>query len=193
MPHPERTTAGDPYFLSVRRWLDSGKKLKPTTTVKALGSVRVPDRSAHPVEIFIDTVITNNEERTVEQAARRLAPSLRLKQYRYTGLMTDRTTELLSSLTFFNPNKEIAYVRKNNALFAWDSGEKRLRETTKSVLVGVTLLRRDEPDTAGEALGKGCQTGVCYDCRVVSAEKLLREDVCEVFCNPHSSLLERML
>jgi hypothetical protein len=145
-----------------------------------------------PVEIFIDTIITNNEERTVEQAARRAEPSITLKQYKYIGLQSDRSAELLSALSFFNPNKEVAYVRQKGEFLKWNSDKKKLEKASHPPLKGVSLLRRDEPDTGGAALGKGSETGVCYDCRNIDEAKLLRTDVCEVFCNPHSSILERM-
>ncbi len=193
MPHPERTTLGDPYFLSVLRWIETKGRVQSDANASTPLSVHtINTRAPHAVEIFIDTVITNNEERTVEQAARRLEPSLALKQYRYVGLMEDRVTELLSTLSFFNPNKEIAYVRRRGSIYRWNTEKRELAATENRVLSGITFLRRDEPDTAAIRLGKGAETGICYDCRCVSAEKLMRRDITEVFCNPHASSLEIM-
>ena len=194
MPHPERTALGDPYFLSVQRWLQT--RTKPSAA--ALPNVSdvqsaAATRAALHAEIFIDTVITNNEERTVEQAARRIEPSLRLKQYRYVGLPSDRCSELLSGLSFFNPNKEIAYVRKNGSMYRWDSERKELTATSKKVLSGISLLRRDEPDRGAAKLGRGAETGICYDCSDVTREQLLKKDLSEVFCNPHASKLEVLI
>lgn len=143
-------------------------------------------------EIFIDTIITNNEERTVEQAARRLEPSLTVKQYRYVGLQEDRAPELLSQLSFFNPNKEIAYVRRNGSMLRFERNGKKLVPASTSILSGISLLRRDQPDTRGSALGKGCETGICYDCRDISDDRLRSSKLCEVFCNPNSSTLETL-
>lgn len=192
MPHPERTELGDRYFQSIRLWIENRKRTPSAFTPRKSGSLDVHTRDPMPIEIFIDTIITNNEERTVEQAARRAEPSIKLKQYKYVGLTSDRTKELLSVLSFFNPNKEIAYVRQNGQFLKWNSDKKKLEEASHDPLKGVSLLRRDEPDTGASALGKGTETGVCYDCRNVDEGKLLRTDVCEVFCNPHSSTLERL-
>ena len=194
MPHPERTPNGDPYFLSILAWFEKGKaKHRPElNNAREPGAFRVPGRPPMNAEIFIDTIITNNEERTVEQAARRMEPSLRLKQYRFIGLKRDRTKSLLTHLSFFNPNKEIAYVRSGAKWRKWNADKKILEEALHPVFKGIPLLRRDEPDTAGNALGDGAETGVCYDCREVEEAKLLRPEVCEVFCNPHASTLERM-
>jgi phosphoribosylformylglycinamidine synthase len=197
MPHPERTPLGDPYFLSIRKWIESGKakgqKGKKAKDDRSQSSLRVPSRDPMPVEIFIDTIITNNEERTVEQASRRIEPTVRLKQYKYVGLKEDRARELLSSLSFFNPHKEVAYVRQNGQIHSWDSDASVLKPAAHGILKGIALLRRDEPDTGAAGMGDGAETGVCYDCREVTEDKLLQPAVCEVFCNPHSSSLERML
>lgn len=197
MPHPERTPLGDPYFLSIRKWIESemarGQKGKKVKCVPTQSSVHVPTRDPMPIEIFIDTIITNNEERTVEQAARRIEPTVRLKQYKYVGLKADRARELLSSLSFFNPHKELAYVRQNGQMHSWDCDASVLNPVAHGILKGIALLRRDEPDTGAAGLGAGAETGVCYDCREVTEDKLLQSAVCEVFCNPHSSNLERLV
>ena len=204
MPHPERTTNGDPYFLSVRRWIEERlsversipQPLSPSDRIRA-GTFHfppsTPQRAPMPIELFIDTIITNNEERTVEQAVRRIEPSIRLKQYRYVGLRSDRTVELLSSFSFFNPHKDIAYVRQHGEMRKWDARRKSLEPTSKDILAGISLLRRDEPDVLALSIGTGAETGVCYDCRDVTEEKLLKKEVCEVFCNPHASTLERIV
>ncbi len=199
MPHPERTTNGDPYFLSVLKWIQTrktanGKRKAGKETLKKLPatSCQLPARHCMPTELYIDTIITNNEERTVEQAARRIEPKLRLKQYRFVGLSDDRTQALLSSLSFFNPNKEVAYVRTRGVFHKWNPDLHTLDKCTQPVLKGVSLLRRDEPDTGASALGSGSETGVCYDCREVGETSVLKTDICEVFCNPHSSTLERL-
>lgn len=192
MPHPERTELGDAYFTSIASWLQR-KALVPAVLSKAKTSM-IDIRSRHPMktEIFIDTIITNNEERTVEQAARRVVPELRLKQYRYSGLSENSAAELLSSLSFFNPHKEIAYLRIGGVFHLWNAEKRTSEKMDRSPLKGVSLLRRNEPDTGAASLGEGAQTGICYDCREVTDEKLFCSDVCEVFCNPHAATLERL-
>jgi phosphoribosylformylglycinamidine synthase len=193
MPHPERTTLGDPYFISVRQWIEAKKPLKQEAMKRpSVKPQSVPMRDQFTEEIFIDTIITNNEERTVEQAARRILLNLRLKQYKYFGLPKPRAATLLSSLSFFNPNKEIAYVRSSSGWMKWNPDAKALIPTTHTVLKGISLLRRDEPDAGGASLGDGAQSGVCYDCREADESSVLRQDVCEIFCNPHSSTLQRI-
>ncbi len=195
MPHPERTPLGDPYFLSILQWMKKSDHYLPRklqSTRAGRNSPHIEVRSPLPIEIFIDTIITNNEERTVEQAARRIAPEIVLKQYRYIGLHADDSTQLLSQLSFFNPNKEIAYVKHAGILQRWDPAARRPVPSSNNIFSGTTLLRRDLPDMKGSGIGKGAETGVCYDCRSIDPKKLYEPTLCEVFCNPHSSTLEVM-
>ncbi len=196
MPHPERTPLGDPYFLSILQWMKkrSAHRLPMEEESRRTGKnfAHIGDRKPLPVEIFIDTIITNNEERTVEQAARRVAPEIVLKQYRYIGLHADNSSLLLSKLSFFNPNKEIAYMKRAGVLHRWDSSARKAVPLSKNIFSGTALLRRDFPDMTGSSIGEGAETGICYDCRSIDPKKLYEPTLCEVLCNPHSSTLEAM-
>ncbi len=194
MPHPERTEKGDPYFASMKKWMEKGKKSESKLVAAPSQISELSTRSPHALEIFIDTIITNNEERTVEQAARRLVPGLKLKQLRYLALSNKEPASVLKTISLFNPNKEIAYVRREGGqLTKWNSALK-IEENSDIRLLqgGVSLLRRDEPDTGANALGKGSETGICYVCSGVSESDLQRSDVQEIFANPHASTLERL-
>lgn len=199
MPHPERADGGGPYFASVREWIVRGKKkatIGSPPPVDALGASAVPKRSPRDVEIFIDTIIVNNEERTVEQTARRIAPELRLKQWKYFSIPAEAMQAVLSDLSIFNPHKERAYIRRGRRISRWQAETKReepLADDARARLfAGVLLLRRDVPDTGADGLGSGAQTGICYGCSDVSEDALLRRPLLEIFANPHASVLERM-
>lgn len=190
MPHPERTDRGDAYFLSLHSWMKRHARTPSTIDTAKPTAVYVNERPQMPVEIFIDTIITNNEERTVEQAAKRLVPTLKLRQFRYISLQKDDSKDLLSSLSFFNPHKEVAYLRIGGKFFQWNAARKKTETIDKPILSGISLLRRNEPDTTGLSLGAGVQTGICYDCRDAEESALLQSNVCHVFGNPHASSLE---
>lgn len=192
MPHPERTPLGDPYFQSVREWITAKKSHRGTLSMALPQPMSVNSRHAPATEIFIDTIITNNEERTVEAALRRLEPRVRLKQYRYLAPTVKTVEQICGTLSLYNPNKEVAYVRKNGKFSRWNATSKTLEETTHAVLCGTSVLRRDEPDTGALSLGKGSETGVCYDCRSIDDTFLSNRGLLEVLGNPHSSVLERM-
>jgi len=194
MPHPERTPNGKPYFESMMRWIArSAPHPGPLPLREGGNSWDVPVRLPRKTEIFIGTIITNNEERTVEQAARRVLPSLKLTQLKYLSPGSASAESILSHLSHFNPNKEWAVVRQGGTFLRWDPEHKSLVTAEKFPLKdAVTFLRRDEPDTGAGAIGEGSETGVCYICRGVGENDLLKRQVLEVFGNPHASTLERL-
>lgn len=204
MPHPERTTNGVPYFVSVKKWIETRKTSPPPAPPprgEGSSSWTIGNRKSRDVEIFVGTIITNNEERTVEQAARRVLKNLALTQLKYLSPAKKSPESILSHLALFNPNKETAVVRKGGKFFKWDSDAKALMPLEKSPLASaVSFLRRDEPDTGAGALGepfdsaqgRGSETGVCYVCRGVEEKDLLKREVLEIFANPHASTLERI-
>lgn len=195
MPHPERTENGLPYFVSMRKWLERvvSARTKAVTGTSKHADWIIPNRHPKNVELFIETIITNNEERTVEQTARRYVPSLTLKQWKYFSISEKAISGLLRDLTVFNANKERAVLRRGSALTKWNAATKKEEIATNDVLQGIALLRRDIPDTGAAGLGKGSETGVCYVCKEIDESTLFQPQVLEVFCNPHASTLERIL
>ncbi|MBI3336512.1 hypothetical protein HYZ98_03020 [Candidatus Peregrinibacteria bacterium] len=114
------------------------------------------------VEIFIDTVITNNEERSLEQLLKKYLPAIQLKQYRY--CRCEDSKEFLSHISNYNPNKEIAYVGR-----------------TALDLSGICFIRFDENPNEG----------IFYVCKNVKAEELEKEEIKNIFANPHASTITR--
>lgn len=188
MPHPERTLNGAPYFAAMKKWIETKKKIQDArykedarhmSHINELGEAKPAS-----IELFIDTVITNNEERTVEAAARRVKPELRLKQLKYIPLEGE-PGEYLKHIANFNPNKEIAYVRRLKKLTHWDSAAKREEDSTSNLLEGTMILRRDEPFEAND------DPGICYVIQGLDVPHN-ESDLLEIFGNPHASTLVRL-
>jgi len=192
MPHPERTDNGDPYFASLRRWIEKG----PRTTVPVkniLTPITIGTHVTGNVELFIDTIIVNNEERTVEQTARRMVPSLKLKQWKYFCIPQEAVSRALADLTIFNPNKERAFIRSGKDIKRWKADGKADEKADARLFAGTLFLRRDIPDTGADAFGKGAETGIAYGIGGISEQDISSNSgLLEVFCNPHSSVLERL-
>ncbi len=189
MPHPERTPNGMPYFASMKKWIEKGMKRKGDSGLKNISSaqefVQLPNAAPASIEVFIDTVITNNEERTVEAAARRIEPELRLKQLKYIPLK-EEPSEYLRHIAHFNPNKEIAYVRRGKSLTRWNAQKKCEDASSSTLLSGFALLRRDEPF---ERVG---DPGICYVINGIDEQKMCSKGMLEIFGNPHASTLMRL-
>lgn len=189
MPHPERTPNGQPYFESLRKWIETkGRTPYAGTALSASTTLDLPEQEPADVEIFIDTIITNNEERTVEQAAHRVLPNLRLKQLRYMAPKSAKPDELLRRISLFNPNKEVAYVRQQGVMYKWDADAKKLEKAESHPITGEVLLRVDDPDTGSTSIGGGV-TGVCYVCTNCSKDDLRKPKSVEIFANLHASSL----
>jgi phosphoribosylformylglycinamidine synthase len=190
MPHPERAReGGQPFFNSIREWIVAGKGKARSRNAAAPGTWSVPARAAKGTEIFIETIIVNNEERTVEQAGKRVAPALRLKQWKYLSVPDSVVKDVLADLTVFNANKERAIVRRGQKFSKWDASSKKEEALAKEPFDGKrVLLRRDIPDTS--SWGAGSETGVAYGIEGVVDNDLQNRALLEVFGNPHSSTLE---
>ncbi|MEK7562817.1 MAG: phosphoribosylformylglycinamidine synthase I [Patescibacteria group bacterium] len=188
MPHPERTTNGAPYFAAMKKWIESKKGIQKSQRIQRIQRIQRNDQlqvaQGISTELFIDTIITNNEERTVEAAARRAEPELRLKQLKYIPLSGD-PSEYLKHIANFNPNKEIAYVRRGKKLTRWDASSKKEEDSSSSILEGIMLLRKDEPFETDR------DSGVCYVISGMPSDKM-PSNLLEIFGNPHASTLTRL-
>ncbi len=199
MPHPERAQGnGEKYFASMVQWIGerserSQKGQKSQRKVVSQNHMQLPVRSSKNVEVFIETIITNNEERTVEQAARRVAPTLKLKQWKYFSVPEETISKLFSDLTVFNANKEKAIIKRGEKLTHWIASSKSEQQMSSDSFKSKTvLLRRDIPDTGAGSLGEQSETGVAYGIGNISDQELHSANLLEVFCNPHASTLERL-
>lgn len=189
MPHPERTIVGDPYFISMKNWVENGRGGGLSADLLELNDIKLSDHEKRDTEIFIDTIIVNNEERTIEQAARRVASDIQIKQLKYFSSKEMKPQEVLSILSLFNPNKEIAYIKRGQNVTKWNPDSKQEEETSSPLQKGITVLRRDDPDTGSRILGKDAISGICYVLGNINEQQLCTGKLSEVFANPHASTL----
>ncbi len=200
MPHPERTRNGDLFFQSLGIWLQE-RGHSTSTTNYALHTTNspstipsVPLRTPIPenaVEIFIDTVITNNEERTIEATLRKIHPHVSLKQFRYIALKEENPHSVLHNIALFNPHRDIAYVRSGEQWFHWRNAEHTLEPLHNTErFQGTMLLRRNGEEKEKEK--KESVTGTCYLCCHIDEQKLYSKEVLEILANPHASTMVRL-
>lgn len=208
MPHPERAQGGgDAYFVSMRQWMERGPhfatqlhgrrraargRQNGQMSVVLQDRERLPVSSTANVEIFIEAIITNNEERTVERAARRIIPSLALRQWKYLSVEESAVRNVLSDLTVFNSNKERAFLRRGKLFSQWDNGNKS-EAAISSFFAGTILIRRDIPDAGCSEFINGAETETAYGIENISEQELCSSRMLEVFANPHASTLERLI
>lgn len=198
MPHPERTQNGKPYFDSMKKWIEQHQNnQKIPMPQRITDPFDVSGRKPKDLEIFIDTIIVNNEERTVELTAKRYAQNVKVKQWKYLAPTAFTPEQTLSNLSVFNSNKERAFIRRGSIITRWNHENKSedaiSAEHADLFYRGIALLRRDIPDTGAVGLGEGSETGVCSYLDGVGDDVIQNRQFLEVFCNPHSSILERLV
>lgn len=197
MPHPERAQGGgDAYFESAKMWMEGAQKTsmeqRKQKNVVAQGYVQLNVRAPKNVDIFIESIITNNEERTMEQVARKVAPDVRLKQWKYLSVGEASVQNVLSDLAVFNSNKERAFLRRGKRFSRWNA-QKKTEDTSSSFFAGTLLMRRDIPDTGAVVLGEKAESGIVYGIEGISEQELCSSKLHEIFANPHASTLERLV
>lgn len=194
MPHPERTMNGDSFFRSMKGWIEnrSSSTVVENNNRSTSVSIDVGSRQPKAIEIFIDTKIVNNEERTVEATARSFAPRIQIRQMKYVSISSAEPKKVLDDIARFNPNKEMAFIRRNGVMHAWDSDSKTEDVCEDFLAENRALLRIDNPDTGAYSSDMSSQSGVCYLLSGVSDEDLLNTSLLEVFANPHASTLEEL-
>jgi len=162
MPHPERTEVGDPIFQSIREYIGKSFEIKkpegvqmdkPAFDVGEVGSYDSPD-----IEVFVDTVITDNEERTIESAIHNLGfNEAKLKKLLYYGIKTDGQVDavetadaLLKSGEIVNMAKEMPLVKINDKYYSFDPAD-GLSEVDEKEAPGESYLTFNKEDTVGES------------------------------------------
>lgn len=143
MPHPERTINGQPIFDSLAEYLNNNtRKLKHVNKVKPVPQKHenLTQKKTKPdIVITVKLVITDNEERTMENAAKRMGlKDIQLKKRIYFGLSLNTKKDLLSVATkiirsgeLLNLNKEVPTIYIKDKVYKYDktSGlhEKKLK------------------------------------------------------------------
>lgn len=160
MPHPERTEVGDPIFESIREYIGKSFEItkpadvimdKPAFEVGEVGNYSKPD-----IEVFVDTVITDNEERTLEAAIHDLGfNEARLKKLLYYGIKTDGSVDavetanaLLKTGEIVNMAKEMPLIKINDKYYSFDP-ETGLSESSEQETSGESYLTFNKEDTVG--------------------------------------------
>jgi phosphoribosylformylglycinamidine synthase len=162
MPHPERTEVGDPVFESMNAYIGKSFEIvKPEGVLMEKPAFETPGASEYSkpdIEVFVDTVITDNEERTLEAAIHNLGyGDAKLKKLLYYGIKTDSSTnkietanELLKSGEIVNMAKEIPLIKIEGKFYSFDP-EEGLIETDKTLVQGESYLTFNKEDTVGES------------------------------------------
>jgi len=137
MPHPERTVEGDPIFASMAAYIKKDFSVRAPSSAKkkyksGFREQKIDIYNEKPqIEMLVEMVITDNEERTIEHAIKNMGfKDIELKKYSYFGIKTKSNkaldklaVELIRSGELINTNKEIPHIKINNQWHEYDANK----------------------------------------------------------------------
>lgn len=170
MPHPERTEVGDPIFDSMRRYIEDKKyfciktdlvKKETTWNEKPLTSYEEkPDYT-----FLISLIITDNEERTIEQAFRQIGfNDMQLKKSVYVGVNLEKNPPgidaekslletIIRSNEIMNSNKEMVRITtKDGRMFTYDNAKGIVPFESTGSSTNTNLLVLDPDNYTGKGI-----------------------------------------
>jgi len=163
MPHPERTENGQAIFDSMKDYISKSfsiaKKESLITHRDATEKDTVMNYEKPTIEILVDSVITDNEERTLEHAIHNMGFSnLRLKKRKYFGIklnsnnnMKEIAKQLIDSGELVNLAKEIPTIVIGEKSYRYEKSD--LVETNmENNLMGNSYLVFNNEDMDGESI-----------------------------------------
>jgi phosphoribosylformylglycinamidine synthase subunit PurQ / glutaminase len=112
MPHPERTTVGDPIFQSMRDYIASGnsEKVAPLSYQPRVDAIAPFETSSATRELIVELMITDNHAMSVENALTRKDIPVSVRRQVHWEIECDTATayeEIITSGVLFNDRKEI--------------------------------------------------------------------------------------
>lgn len=126
MPHPERTTAGDAIFKSMRDYIAEGAKSQATALAyePKRSTAMVFEKPAKAYELLVELMITDNQALTVQNTLRHLGIEAQVKCLSYwqiTPSSEPLIQQVMDSGVLYNERKESAmkaseYPLKKNEL-----------------------------------------------------------------------------
>lgn len=173
MPHPERTPLGDPIFESMKNYIEQKKYTKieknPISTTWKEKPLNTYTQEADYI-FFIQLIITDNEERTIEQAFHGIGfEDLALKKSIYvevalsqqpSGIDTEKSLleTIIQSNEIMNPNKETVIIEtKNGRKFTYDKAKGLTQYTSEKNTIGNSILVMDPDNYGGKSITQSLQ------------------------------------
>ncbi len=206
MPHPERDPKGNgnKVFQSIKKWIES----KKTVDYKSLGNYEckddVRDKKPVDIEIFVKLIITDNAERTIEEALIRKDFRLHLDRYEYFGIALNEGNDINQAIDkimktgeLANFNKHLVYIKTEKGMFSYDLANGL---QSKDLNIDNFVIAVDEKDYvgrskklsinlhAGDVIDK-IYSGIVWNFSETSDDTIERVIKSKVLYNPHSMYL----
>lgn len=160
MPHPERTENGQAIFDSMHDYIAKTYNLiQPEGLIKERESHienDIQSPSPYEIKIYVDTIITDNEERTVEQAIHNMGfTNAKLEKQGYFGIKVQAgndlmqvAKDLIASGELINLAKEVPTIIIDGKAYSYDAGNELTEIDTQNE--GSSYITIDKENTLGK-------------------------------------------
>lgn len=134
MPHPETFKNGDAIFVSIKEYLEKGISAYEIVEDESK-EADVKTKEDYAVELYVDLIITDNTEKTIEHAVqKKVSLDVQLKRSVFWGIKSNESDlkslaiNLINSGELLNLNKETVKVKIGNKFYSYekDSGLKEI-------------------------------------------------------------------
>ena len=133
MPHPERDPKGNGniLFQSVRRWIEEKKKADYKSLGEYICEDDIRDEEPMDIDVYLKLIITDNTERTIEEALVRKGYKVHLNRYEHFGIklkegqdVDEAIDKIMKTGELANFNKHLVYIKTKDGMFSYnlDSG-----------------------------------------------------------------------
>jgi len=129
MHHPERDPKGNgnAVFQSIKKWIEAEKEVdyKPLGDYVCEEDIR--DSEPMDIDIYLQLIITDNAERTVEEALIRKGFDLHLDRYEHFGIKLNEGEDVKTAIDkimktgeLANFNKHLVYIKTKDGIFSYN-------------------------------------------------------------------------
>lgn len=132
MPHPETFENGDAIFRSIKKYLENEKIAEFAENINEsveLKKAQVRNKDNYDIEFYVDLIITDNTEKTIERAVqKKVSPDVRLKRSVFWGIKSNEAdlktlaVNLINSGELLNLNKENVKVKIGGHFYVYEKG-----------------------------------------------------------------------
>ena len=208
MPHPERDPNGNGkhIFESIKRWIEEGKKVDYSSLGDYESVEDVRQAEAYDIEVLVRLIITDNTERTIEEALLRKDYKLHLDRFEYYGVKlvegadkAEVVKKMVESGEVANLNKHMVFVKMDGKTYGYDAGKGL---TERELNLENILIAIDKPDSIGESkcsainahagnIAKMVRFGVMWNVAETDDDTVQKVIDSKVLYNPYSMYLTR--
>ncbi|MBN1494570.1 phosphoribosylformylglycinamidine synthase I [Candidatus Peregrinibacteria bacterium] len=199
MPHPERTVNGQAIFDSMKAYLDKSFHITLPQLVTARESKLIDEIKNYEqpdIEILVDLVITDNEERTIEHAVQDIGyKNVKLKKQTCYKIDAEDNVDFKELSKKLIDSGELVNLAKEIPTIIIRDGFKKIETTIKEN--GIDYLTFDKENIVGDTLLqtlnshfningiKSIKVGKKW---TIYADKTISEEIVktQIFHNPHA-------